>query len=117
MLIREIADLLKGDVLCGEHLLDEHVYSACGCDLMSDALAFTKDPGVMLTGLLNPQVVRTAEMMDIRCLVFVRGKIPDTSITDLACGCDMAVLTTKSLMYDACGMLYSAGLPGAGAHE
>ena len=84
MKISTIKELLEADVLCGEDLLNTHVYSACGSDMMSDVLAFVKDQAVLLTGLVNPQVVRTAEMMDIHCIVFVRGKIPDESILSLA---------------------------------
>ena len=67
-----------------EHLLSQEVHSACGADLMSDVLAFVKDQSVLLTGLLNPQVIRTADMMDMVCIVFVRGKLPDESMIELA---------------------------------
>ena len=65
MKIQQIAELLNAKVLCGEDRLDGTVKSACGCDMMSDVLAFVKDQAVLLTGLCNPQVVRTAEMMDM----------------------------------------------------
>jgi len=74
MKISEIQTLLKADVVCGEEMLDKEVYSACGSDMMSDVLAYVKDQAVLLTGLVNPQVVRTAEMMDMVCIVFVRSK-------------------------------------------
>lgn len=61
----------------GEVLLGSHVYSACGSDMMSDVLAYVKDQAVLLTGLVNSQVIRTAEMMDMRCIVFVRSKKPN----------------------------------------
>ena len=67
MTIREIKDLIGAEVLCCEQNLDRDAYSACGCDLMSDVLAYVKDQAVLLTGLVNPQVVRTAEMMDTSC--------------------------------------------------
>ena len=112
MKIRDIVDLLEAEVLCGENLLDNDVYSACGSDMMSDVLAFVKDQGVLLTGLLNKQVVRTAEMMDMRCIVFVRNKRPSLDVMELATESGIALLATAERMYEACGRLYAAGLTG-----
>lgn len=112
MLIREIRDILEAKVLCGEDLLDTEVKSACGSDLMSDVLAFVKEQSVLLTGLMNPQVVRTADMMDMRCIVFVRGKEPEQAVVDLASERDIVIMTTQQRMFVACGKLYSAGLIG-----
>ena len=84
MKISRIQELLSAKVLCCEENLDKHVYSAFGCDLMSDVLAFVKDQSLLLTGLVNGQVVRTAEMMDIKAIVFVRGKKPTQEIYELA---------------------------------
>ena len=80
--------------------------------MMSDVLAFVKEQAVLITGLCNPQVVRTAEMMDMRCIVFVRGKEPQKDIISLAEECGIAVLATKERMYVACGKLYANGLSG-----
>lgn len=80
---------------------------------MSDVLAFVKDQAVLLTGLVNPQVVRTAEMMDMVCIVFVRGKMPDADMLELAKESGMVVMTCDKRMYEACGILYKNGL-GAG---
>lgn len=112
MKIQRIKDLLGAEVLCGEDNLDGDVKSACGCDMMSDVLAFVKDQAVLLTGLCNPQVVRTAMMMDMRCIVFVRGKEPTKDIISLADDAGIVVLTTDLRMYVACGILYSEGLHG-----
>jgi predicted transcriptional regulator len=112
MQLSEVRDILRAKVLCGEHLLDREVLSACGSDLMSDVLAFVKEQSVLLTGLLNPQVVRTAEMMDMLCIVFVRGKMPDRTIIELAEGKDIIMMSTDYKMYTACGKLYRAGLVG-----
>ncbi|NLI54003.1 MAG: hypothetical protein GX417_06690 [Clostridiales bacterium] len=110
MKIREIASLLGADVLCGEQMLDDEVQSACGSDMMSDVLAFVKDQGVLVTGLVNPQVIRTAMMMDMRCVVFVRSKRPTPEMVDLAQEHNIAVLASTSRMYEACGKLYAGGL-------
>ena len=110
MKLREVRDILHAEVLCGEELLDTEVRSACGSDLMSDVLAFVKNQAMLLTGLVSPQVVRTAEMMDMSCVVFVRGKQPDEGILTLARDRDMVVMATKERMYNACGLLYINGL-------
>ena len=110
MKLKEVRDILNAEVLCGEELLDTEVRSACGSDLMSDVLAYVKNQALLLTGLVSPQVVRTAEMMDMSCVVFVRGKQPDENILALARDRDMVVLATKERMYNACGLLYINGL-------
>ena len=117
MQIRKIAELLNANVLCGQELLDGVVKSAFGCDMMSDVLAFVKDQAVLLTGLCNPQVVRTAEMMDMRCIVYVLGKMPSEEILRLADEAGIVVMATKERMYGACGKLYSEGLAGGDVVE
>lgn len=112
MTVQEIRDLLDARLLSGAQFLDKEVHSACGSDMMSDVLAFVKDQSVLITGLCNPQVIRTAEMMDIVCLVFVRGKVPDDNMINLASQRDIAVLSTELPMFSACGVLYNAGLRG-----
>ena len=112
MKIRDIVNLLDAKVLCGEDLLDREVNSAFGCDMMSDVLAFVKEQAVLITGLCNPQVVRTAEMMDMRCIVFVRGKTPPKDVVALAEDAGIVVLATSERMYVACGILYENGLSG-----
>ncbi len=110
MKISTIKDLLEAEVVCYEEGLNMHVYSACGSDMMSDVLAFVKDQAVLLTGLVNSQVIRTAEMMDMNCIVFVRSKMPTAEMIELAEESGLVLLTTKKRMYEACGILYSNGL-------
>jgi predicted transcriptional regulator len=112
MLVREIQNILAAELITGEAGLDAEVKSACGSDMMSDVLAFVKDQSVLITGLVNPQVVRTAEMMDMRCIVFVRGKRPDASVIQLAEERGIVLLCTDYRMFVACGLLYSHGLAG-----
>ena len=113
MKIRQIAQLLDAKVLCCEDRLDAEIHSACGSDMMSDVLAYVKDQAVLLTGLVNTQVVRTAEMMDMRCVVFVRDKKPTPEIIELAQESGIALLASPKRMYEACGILYANGLVGA----
>ncbi len=113
MQIKEVKEILNASLYAGEDMLDTEVLSACGADLMSDVLAYVKEQSVLLTGLVNPQVVRTADMMDMRCIVFVRGKKPDAQIIDLASKRGIVLLATKLRMYSACGKLYSSGLVGS----
>ena len=112
MKLREIRDILNATVLWGEDRLDTEVRSACGSDFMSDVLAYVKNQAVLLTGLVNVQVVRTADMMDMKCIVFVRGKRPDDAVLALARDRDIVVMATDHPMYPACGMLYAHGLKG-----
>ena len=114
MKIRDIKELLNAEILCFPEGLDTEVNSACGSDMMSDVLAYVKDQAVLLTGLLNPQVIRTAEMMDMVCVVFVRSKKPTDEMLKLASDHEMVVLSTELRMYDACGKLYKAGLGNGG---
>ena len=110
MKISEIKSLLNAEVLCCEGSLCHVVESACGSDMMSDVLAYVKHQAVLLTGLVNPQVVRTAVMMDMRCIVFVRNKKPTEEMIELAKESDIVILTTEKRMFEACGLLYSGGL-------
>ena len=112
MTARDVQKILGARVLTGEEFLEREVRSACGSDMMSDVLAFVKDQPVLLTGLCNPQVIRTAEMMDIMCLVFVRGKRPDEKMIELARERNICLLATPHTMFTACGLLYKAGLVG-----
>jgi predicted transcriptional regulator len=112
MYLSEVRDILSADVLSGAEALDQEVRSACGSDLMSDVLAYVKDQALLLTGLVNPQAIRTAEMMDMKCVVFVRGKLPDAQMLALARARGIIVMSTPHRMYTACGLLYSNGLAG-----
>ena len=111
MIVKDIIDILEGEIIC-EGDLNQEIKTACGSDMMSDVLAFVKDQSVLLTGLVNPQVVRTAEMMDMACIVCVRGKVPDDSIIRLAEQRGITLLKTRFRMFTACGRLYANGLSG-----
>jgi hypothetical protein len=110
MKITEVAKTLEGQFFCGEDKADVEIVSAGAADLMSDVMAFVKDRVVLLTGLVNPQVIRTAELMDIPCIFFVRGKAPSLEMIELAKEADIILAGTKLGMFMACGALYEAGL-------
>ena len=110
--IKQIAQILNGVIVCGEEYADDTVYTACGSDLMSDVLAFTKPGSVLLTGLTNSQVVRTAEMLDLKAIVFVRNKRPDKQAIQIANTMKIALIMTPYHLYESCGKLYAVGLSG-----
>ena len=112
MKIKDIKEILSAEIICNEEGLEREVYTACGSDMMSDVLAFVKEQAALLTGLVNPQVVRTAEMMDMHCIIFVRGKRPHLDMIEMAEDRDMVMLCTDLEMFTACGKLYAAGLKG-----
>ncbi len=84
---------------------------------MSDVMAFVKEKVVLLTGLVNPQALRTADLLDIKIVVFVRGKTPTEDLVEMAGEYGMVILSTKYSMFLACGRLYEAGLRAGGVRE
>ena len=112
MTIRQVMEIVEGTVLIGEDRLDSRVDTACGSDLMSDVLAFVKEKTVLITGLINPHVLRTAEMLDITCIVFSRGKKPSEEMLEMAEEIGITVISSPLTTYTACGELYVHGLPG-----
>lgn len=111
MKLREVKDILEAEIVTGSHLLDRDIKMAGGADLMSDVLAFIKPGALLLTGLANPQVVRTAEMSEVRALCFVRGKLPGAETIRLAELKNIPLLRTHLSMFASCGRLYAKGLP------
>ena len=112
MTLEKIKALLNAEVLVGSDVLQMEIEMGCGCDLMSDVLAFVKPGSLLLTGLTNPQSVRTAEMSDIIAICFVRGKKPDSKTVELAKNKNIPLLSTPLPLFEACGKLYNAGLVG-----
>ena len=112
MILEDIRRILEAEVIVGDELLNRDVKMACGCDLMSDVLSFVKSGSLLLTGLTNPQVVRTAEMADIAAICFVRGKKPGAETIEIAKSKDIPLLTTYLPMFESCGRLHEEGLPG-----
>lgn len=112
MLLKTIVSLIECDLLTGEHHLDKEYHNAFGSDLMSDVLAFVEEDTILITGLVNNQVIRTADMLDLDAIIFVRGKRPCEDIIQMAREHNIALLATKHTMYTAAGVLYSNGLMG-----
>ena len=111
MTIRKIREILNAGLLTDGSRLDDEILTAYGSDMMSDVLAFAGgDRSVLLTGLVTPQTVRTAQMTEIRCIVFVRGRKPESDIVRLAQGYGIELLSTGLRMFAACGLLYENGL-------
>jgi len=113
MNIEELTKAIDGEILVTPL---RNITLTCGfaADLMSDILALGEPQMLMITGLVNPQAVRTAEMSDMPVILFVRGKRPPQSILDLADNLGIGVLVSPYTMYETCGRLYQAGLPGLG---
>lgn len=112
MKIVTIKELLSATVLCNEDCLGKHVYSASCSDMMSDVLAYQKEQAVLVTHLVNAQVVRTAEMMDMVCVVFANGKKPTPEMIELANDNEMVLMSTEMSAYESCGILFGNGLKG-----
>ena len=110
MQIAALRDLLEAQVLCGEDRLEDEISTVFASDMMSDVLACPDEIHCLLTGLINQQVIRTADMMDIGVVVFVRGKCPPEEVVEMARQRDMAVLLTRCRMFSACGRMYESGI-------
>ena len=115
--LSEVQKALEARVIEGKDKLDRVAESAFGADLMSDVLAFTRKKTLLLTGLTNVQVIRTADVSELSAIVFVRGKMPGQEILQVANQCDIPVLLTKYTMFEACGILYKLGLPACPVKE
>jgi len=110
--LKEVAELLDADVLAGQDQLEMEVKTGFGADLMSDVLAFAKPGSMLLTGLTNPQVVRTADILDIAAIIMVRGKRPVPEAIQLATELKIPVLSTRFILFEAIGRLYAKGMRG-----
>lgn len=112
MRLSDVAEMLEADILCRRSDLAREIEHAFAADLMSDVLTLEQPGALLLTGLTNPQVIRTAEVAGIAAIVFVRGKraLPET--VRLADEVGIPLLQTTLLMFEACGRLYAGGIRG-----
>jgi predicted transcriptional regulator len=111
MKLAEIVNIIDGTVFNSNQNLEMEIKGGCGADLMSDVLASVQPDAVLLTGLCNPQVVRTAQMADVQAIIFVRGKQPNKETIQLAEQEEMPLISSPYGMFELCGRLYQAGLP------
>jgi predicted transcriptional regulator len=109
MKLQQIISIVEGQILVDARI-DREISCAAASDLMSDVLAFAEPYSILLTGLCNPQVVRTAEMADIAAILFVRGKVPEAETIALAQKKGIPLVVTEAPMFEVCGRLYKAGL-------
>ena len=117
MKLGKVLEAIEGKPISENVDWDQDIQMGCGADLMSDVLAFTHEGTLLMSGLTNPQVVRTAEMAGIRAIVFVRGKIPPAETVALAEEKGIPLLASKYTMFETCGRLYKAGLSSCGLFE
>jgi predicted transcriptional regulator len=111
MNIKELIKLVNGSLLAGSSDLGREVKGAFAADLMSDVLASIQPEAVLVTGLCNPQVIRTAHMADVAAIVLVRGKNPPVETIALAKEESIPFISTPFGMFEVCGRLHNAGLP------
>jgi predicted transcriptional regulator len=111
MKLGQIVSIVEGTLLFDTDL-DVEIPCVCAADLMSDVLAFAESGSILLTGLCNPQVVRTVEMADIVAIIFVRGKHPPPETVALAKEKGIPLVTTPHTTFEMCGRLYQVGLRG-----
>ena len=112
MKLAEIRDILRCDVLAGDDDLSTEVDTVVASDGMSEILAFARPGALMITGLTNVQSVRTADIANVRAIVYIRGKRPDEKAVKLARDSNIPILATSLGMFDACGILREQGLKG-----
>jgi predicted transcriptional regulator len=111
MRLRDILPVTEAKALSPDVDLNREMKSGFASDLMSDVLHYDVTHGLLITGLTNPQIIRTAEMADIVAVLMVRGKQPMLETLDLASQVGIPILGTDFSMFEACGRLYAAGLP------
>jgi predicted transcriptional regulator len=111
MNVKDLIKIVNGKLLNSSVDLSREIKGGCGADLMSDVLASIQPEAVLLTGLCNPQVVRTAQMADVAAIVLVRGKQAPQETIALAEREGIPLITSPFGMFELCGRLHEAGLP------
>jgi len=110
--LKEITEILEATVITDSADPDMKINSACSADMMSAVLYYHTPNSLLITGLAQPQVIRTAEIAGLKTIVFVLDKKPDANIIALANQYKITLLCTPLCMFTASGRLYKAGLPG-----
>ncbi|MCM1992370.1 hypothetical protein [Oceanirhabdus seepicola] len=117
MRLTQIKELLNGSFITSSDCGEVEFKKTFACDLMSDVLALVDEDVILLTGLINIQTIRTAEMKDIKCVIFVRGKEPSSDVVNLAQEKGIILLKTTLTLFESCGTLYNAGMKGIDLYE
>ncbi len=112
MKLKSIAEIVKAEIIAYDKGIDHEVKTAFGSDLMSDVLAYVEEDTLLITGLINHQVIRTAEMLDLKAILFVRGKKPGEEVIELAEEKQIILMVTREPMFTVSGLLYQEGLRG-----
>jgi predicted transcriptional regulator len=112
MKLSQIKELLNCELLTLFNGMDIEVTSCISADMMSDVLAFASPGSLLITGLVNSQSVRTADIADAVGIVYVRGKRPDQQTLRLAEEMNIPVMCSELSMFEASGILFKAGLEG-----
>jgi len=110
MTLADVKKILDAEMIVGEDKMNMEIIAGFAADLMSDVLAFAKEGSILLTGLTNPLVVRTADTLDLRAIVFVRGKRPAPDAIKLAKERNIPLLATRYIMFESCGRLFTEGM-------
>jgi hypothetical protein len=110
MLLRDVMTVLGARPVSSECDPLAEVRAGFAADLMSDALRYDLSQALLVSGLANPQVVRTAEMADVAAILMVRGKVPPADTLQLADEIGIPFLSTELTMFESCGRLFGAGL-------
>ena len=110
MKIREIAQLVDGEIVGAPVDEEYEVKKAFASDLMSDVLRFHMVDCVLITGLCNNQTMRTSEMADLRVVLIGRDKQPDADMLELAEDSDITIIKSKYSIFKLSGILFAAGI-------
>jgi predicted transcriptional regulator len=112
MTLLEVQQFLDAEVLVGGDRLDLEVSTAFAADTMSDLLAAGRAGSLLLTSMTSPQVIRTADILDVAAILMVRGKIPSQEVVRLAAELHLPVLATRYVLLEVAGRLYEKGFRG-----
>lgn len=110
MILKEIRDILNAEVLSNYESLNLDIQRVIACDLMSDVLAFGDSGAMLITGLINTQVIRTCEIAGIQAVVFVRGKKPTIETIKMSKDFSITIMQSDLSTFEACGRLFARGL-------
>lgn len=110
MKLTKIIELTSAQLVAGNIDENTYIHKAFSSDLMSDVLTLEEDNLLLITGLSNVQLVRTAEMADIEVVLLARNKMASSEMIKLANENNLILLQTPYSIFRASGILYQNGL-------